>query len=64
MTHTPLCDKAFVTVDAPAPFDFVETVGRRTELIRYADGSGNAIRSQEIGSSMCLIFQLLDKIVC
>ena len=35
--------KAFVTVDAPAPFDFVETVGRRTELIRYADGSGNAL---------------------
>jgi hypothetical protein len=35
--------KAFVTVDAPASFDFVETVGPRTELIRYADGSGNAL---------------------
>jgi hypothetical protein len=35
--------KAFVTIDAPAPFDFVETVGRRTELIRYTDGSGNAL---------------------
>ena len=35
--------KAFVTVDAPASFDFVETVGRHTELIRYADGSGNAL---------------------
>ena len=35
--------KAFVTVDAPASFDFVETVGRRTELIRYADGSGYAL---------------------
>jgi hypothetical protein len=35
--------KAFVTVDAPAPFDFVETVGRHTELIRYTDGSGNAL---------------------
>jgi len=35
--------KAFVTVDAPASFDFVETVGRRTVLIRYADGSGNAL---------------------
>jgi hypothetical protein len=35
--------KAFVTVDAPASFDFVETVGRLTELIRYADGSGNAL---------------------
>ena len=35
--------KAFVTVDAPASFDFVETVGRHTELIRYTDGSGNAL---------------------
>ena len=35
--------KAFVKVDAPASFDFVETVGPRTELIRYADGSGNAL---------------------
>jgi len=35
--------KAFVTVDASAPFDFVETVGRHTELIRYPDGCGNAL---------------------
>jgi hypothetical protein len=35
--------KGFVPVDAPAAFDFVETVGRHTELIRYADGSGNAL---------------------
>jgi hypothetical protein len=35
--------KAFVTVDAPASFDFVQTVGRHTELIRYTDGSGNAL---------------------
>jgi hypothetical protein len=34
--------KAFVTVDAPVSFDFVETVGRHTELIRYSDGSGSA----------------------
>ena len=35
--------KAFVTVDAPEPFKFLETVGRHTELIRYTDGSGNAL---------------------
>ena len=35
--------KAFVTVDAPVSFDFVETVGRHTELIRYRDGSGTAL---------------------
>jgi hypothetical protein len=35
--------KALVAVDAPAPFTFVETVGRHTELIRYTDGSGNAL---------------------
>jgi hypothetical protein len=35
--------KAFATVDAPEPFEFVEAVGRHTELIRYADGSGNVL---------------------
>ena len=35
--------RAFVTIDAPVSFDFVETVGPNTELIRYSDGSGTAL---------------------
>jgi hypothetical protein len=36
-------DEGSVEVDAPGPFDFVSSLGRRAELIRFRQDQGNAV---------------------
>jgi hypothetical protein len=35
--------KKMVALNAPAPFDFVQSIGSRTDMIRYRDGRGTAL---------------------